>query len=199
MPNSVFYPDSVTLIRRDGARRDNISAQIGRGKITTEDATHTIEDGDEIQRVRPDGGIDRFLVLDNGYLVGMGGSAGTFGGPHYSMKVEKINDLPKRETATSIVYNLHGANSRVNNRSHDESINVVNASSPEVFAQLREAIAKGVRAEAGRDDLLAKVAEMEEDQDKPSFADHLKNFIMIGGAYMSFIGPFLPALAQMGR
>ena len=193
MTNNFFYPDLISVIRRDGTRTDNIRAQVG-SRITTEGAPTVIEDGDEIQRRRPDGGIDRYLVIDNGYIAG---PKTGFIQAHYSIKYRKINDLPQKEMGTTIIYNLHGANSRVNNHSHDESINVVNTTAPALFEDLRKALREGV---ADKEDLAAlteRVDAMEVERDQPSFVERYKDFILYVGAYMSIAAPFIPALSQL--
>jgi hypothetical protein len=164
MSIQLLSPESVTLVRRDGSRISNVVVQIGDRKILTRDDAVAIEDGDILERSRPDGAVDRFRVLDNGYRA-----KGLFDA-HYSIRCEKVNDLPRRQAAVTNVYNLHGANARVNYHSHDQSVNVVNTSAPDLFRDLREAIAVSVEDEAERRDLLTCVHGLEREQSKPTFA-----------------------------
>ena len=152
MQDPQWYPDTVSLIKRDGTRVDNIRARVAREGISTANDEHPVDDGDEIQHTRPGGRIDRFRVVGDSYRPAMPGFVA-----RYYIKYETIDDQPRNEVAVSSVYDLTGPNARVS----DQSVRVVYATTSELFEQLRVAIARGIQAEAKRDDSNRRVCETE--------------------------------------
>lgn len=136
-----FAPDSLILIKQNGDRYEDIRGSVQGQRVFIFRGDILIEAGDTLVRKMSNGGEETMRVLDPSFFERGAGS-----GPHYQMKVEKI---PKAAitpvappTATSITYNFHGANARVNHNSIDQSNNVVgdHAVIHERIADLRHSI-----------------------------------------------------------
>lgn len=98
MPFSDLLNDRVSLINRDGRRFDDLPASVQSGKIFTNDPRIPIEDGDCFERRTPSGVIERFQVIDAGFMQEFHGVAA-----HYQSQVQKetVSALPPpREVAS---------------------------------------------------------------------------------------------------
>ena len=122
-----FPTELVTLVKRNGQRIEGLRALVQSGTILTSDPKLPIEDGDEFNRTLPNGIEEQFTVIDVGFQPGLGGVIPA----HYQSKVRK-NTAP-RPAPQQVVYNLVGANSRVNNQSTDASTNVVSVEANTLF------------------------------------------------------------------
>jgi hypothetical protein len=160
-----FVTDNVSLIKADGRRWDDIAASVQTQKIFIEDAQLPIEEGDIIERRLPNSLTERYMVLDRGFH-------GTWQGlpAHYQIEVRKETAIP-RQRSRSIVYNVTGANARLNIGSVDSSTNVVNVAPAELFTQLRRTIEEGVLVEQERNELLARLADLQSTQGTPSYLE----------------------------
>ncbi len=192
MPIKDFMSDKVALVKQDGTRIEGIGAQVGK-KIMISDNTLLIEEGDRILRTLPNGLVESYLVLDRGFVQPPRMSSIP---AYYSMTVRKESAIPAVDSR-SVVYNLYGANSRVNNQSLDASVNMVSTTPEDLFAKLREAIATQVAEESRKAELLEHVAEMEQARGTSSFVDKYKAFMSVLADHIGVVSPFLPALAQM--
>jgi hypothetical protein len=111
----------------------------------------------------------------------------------------KVNPkMRKPQPPVQNTYHLHGHNSRVNIDSTDQSFNVVNISSQELFVQIRELLSKNTTGEI-QERILDKLAAMEKAQNQPSFAQRFAEFIAQTADYVTLLSPFMPALAEMVR
>ena len=137
MALSILLKDTVTLLKKSGERVDGIKASVQTKKIFIQRSDILIETGDLIQRNMSNGGEETFEVIDPGFHERHGSvSAG------YQITHRKLG-LPEAEKAIqSVMYNISGANARVNNNSTDNSTNIVNFNSEVVehLAQLRSEI-----------------------------------------------------------
>ena len=114
------------------------------------------------------------------------------------MQDKETASPPATPPSQTVVYNLIGENPRVNIASHDHSSNVaVNITSEGLFEQIRQTISEQVQEEAERQALLERVAELERDKGKPSFAEKYTQFVALAANHMQLLAPFLPALAQL--
>jgi hypothetical protein len=95
------------------------------------------------------------------------------------------------------VYNLHGENSRVNIRSSDQSLNISNVTSEQLFVNLREHINENVLDQTDRGELLERVSALEKATDKQTFLERYQAFIGAAANHMTLIAPFVPALTQL--
>src|SRR6266404_2920655 len=121
--------DKVSLVKKDGTVfRTNIPATVSSGQITTFAEDLPIEVEDHFLRELPNGLVDDYIVIDPGYHSGITGAIK----PHYQVKVRR-SDAPAALPQT-IIANFHGANSRMNVNSTDNSVNVVSGISGEHLA-----------------------------------------------------------------
>ncbi|WP_155737501.1 hypothetical protein [Agrobacterium tumefaciens] len=112
--------DVVTLVKKDGTVvKEGIKAQVSKGSIITFDASLPIEPGDHFVRIQQSGLAEDYIVIDPGYMSGMGGRAGIPN--HFQSKVRR-SDAPVAPPST-IINNIHGPNARVNINSVDNSTN----------------------------------------------------------------------------
>lgn len=115
---------------------------------------------------------------------------------YYLTEIE-YKKIKEEEKKVTIIYNLNGANSRVNNNSNDHSINVVNMSPTDLFDEIRNVLKEGISDEAELRSLREIVNEMENSQNTNSFNKTYTNFITRAANHMTLISPFIPALSQM--
>src|SRR5690606_32337063 len=96
----------------------------------------------------------------------------------------------------SVVYNLHGHNTRVNVGSVDSSVNVVDVSTDKLFADLKSAVQLMVASE--KEEILRIVDQMSRAAgDPPKYARLYSKLIGLAADHMTLIGPFIPALSQL--
>ena len=76
--------DRVSLIKGDGRRFDDLPASVQQGKIFTDDPGIPIEDGDRFERRTPSGVVERFRIVDAGFMQELHGIAA-----HYQSSVLK--------------------------------------------------------------------------------------------------------------
>lgn len=121
MPFDDMLNDRVTLVKADGTVfKENIKAQVSSGMVITFDNDLPLQPNDHFVRVLPSGLADDYIVIDPGYLTGLRGSKG-----HFQAKVRR-SDAPAASAQSviqNITNNFHGANSRVNINSTDNSTN----------------------------------------------------------------------------
>jgi hypothetical protein len=112
---------------------------------------------------------------------------------------EKVGEVKVEKVATQVtnVYNLQGTHSRVNIRSSDQSLNISNVTSEQLFLNLREHIEENVQDEADRKDLLERLAALEKTKEKASLLKRYQEFIAAAANHMTLIAPFVPALTQL--
>lgn len=129
--------DKVTLVKADGTLvKQGIKAQVSPGKIITFDKTLPLQPNDHLLRPLPNGLVEDYIVTDPGYFAGMQGIEG-----HFQAKVRR-SDAPVASPQTvinNITNHFHGANSRVNIGSTDNSTNTnVNISTLKLAGLLEE-------------------------------------------------------------
>jgi hypothetical protein len=114
--------------------------------------------------------------------------------------VEKINvaGQPTRPVLKGgNTFNLHGPHSRVNIQSHDNSVNISNQVTENVFADMRQVIQTHIENEDERTQILNSLDEMEAAKGTSGFTQKYQNFIASAADHMSVLAPFIPALTQM--
>ena len=184
--------DTITLIKKDGKRFENIKASVQRDKVFTNDANMPIEDGDFFERKLPGCVVERYEILDAGYMSGVAGIES-----HFQSVVRKATKIEPRRQSSQIVYNLIGANARVNIHSFDNSTNLVGIEPKELFNKLREALQQSVLEKELLGRLQEKVNELEKTRGTNNFSKEYQDFIALAANYMTILGPFIPALSQM--
>lgn len=185
--------DEISLIKRNGSRVDNISASVQGDTITTFNTSVAIEDGDVYERTLPSRVIERYVILDSGYQKGVAGIPS-----FYKSKVRKQTAIDPAPQVAPVTYNLIGNNSRINIQSHDQSTNIVDVGSQELFQSLKE-IAATIEDLNARQTLCAKIEELNAAQGKSDFIGRYQEFVALAANHMTIFAPFLPALAQMLR
>jgi hypothetical protein len=185
--------DTVVLIKPDGTRVEGIRASVQSEKIMVDDDSLPIEEGDTIERERPSGIVERYMVLDAGYHADFHGIPA-----HFSMQVRKETAIPRNPPSPSNNYYLTGPNSRVNNNSLDASVNVslTQQATLQLFDDLLAALNEVADVEQ-REQLIVDVEEMKATQGSPRFLARYQQFMQDAANHMTVVTPFLPALAQL--
>src|SRR5439155_20455764 len=118
---------------------------------------------------------------------------------HYQSQVRKNSAISASPVRPQTVYNLVGANSRVNIQSSDSSTNVVNVESNTLFTNLRQTIQQSSLDANIVQRLTEHVDAMQSSTGTKTFGQRYKEFIALAADHatlMSTIAPFLPALSQ---
>jgi len=127
MSFSDLMRDTVSLLKYDGQRIDDIKASVQKNKIFIHRSDILIEPSDLIIRKMSNGGEETFKVIDPGFHEGLGGSGKHSGIPAgYQMDVKKLGIPEAKSAVQTINYNFTGHNNRVNQNSIDNSTNTVN-------------------------------------------------------------------------
>lgn len=99
------------------------------------------------------------------------------------------------------VFNLHGDvrgdNARINIQSQDQSINVVDKKTDELFAELRQVVKSSVENKSEKEGLLSSIQEMEQADSKSSYLKAYGFFIGLAASHVELLDPFLGALWQL--
>lgn len=183
--------DRVTLVKPDGTRIEAIRAMVHPEIVFVDDPSIPVEEGDKIERALPSGLTEVYVVLNRGFLKGVGGFP-----DHYQVKVRKEGDRPPSPAGGTTIYHLTGANPRVNVHSTDQSTNSVTITTETVFAQLRETIAGQVTDGEQKAALLSQLAQLEEAKGTSSFLERYQSFIATAANHMTLLAPFIPALSK---
>jgi hypothetical protein len=101
------------------------------------------------------------------------------------------------DSGTHTVYNLSGANNRINIDSEDSSTNIVNVTPTELFRDLRGAIEAQLADAEERGRILEKLEAFERAQSTPTFYQRYVDFMAATANHATVILPFLPALSQL--
>lgn len=115
---------------------------------------------------------------------------------YYLSEKEYHKQNEKVEKVTNI-YNLYGANSRVNNQSTDQSINIVDMSPNDLFDELRKVLKENITDADELQAIREVINEMESSQNTSKFNQAYTKFITGAANHMTLISPFIPALSQM--
>jgi hypothetical protein len=187
-----MLPDRVTLIKPDGRRFENIPASVSPKKIIIDDAKLPLEEGDHFERRLKSGLTELYEVLDRGFYEGMHGIP-----DHYQADVRKTTAIPRTPATQTVIYNLHGANARVNIHSTDSSMNVVSVSADALFSELRKALERSVADETERRMLIKTIAELEAAEGTDGFIAKYAEFMSLAANHITVLAPFVPALSQL--
>jgi hypothetical protein len=103
----------------------------------------------------------------------------------------------RKSPQTVNIYNLHGAHSRVNIQSADQSVNVSSITQQQVFSGIRQAVNQGVSDARERNIILEKLDALEKSVHSDDFLSQYQAFINAVANHMTIILPFIPALTQM--
>jgi len=164
--------DTITIIKRDGTKFEQIKASVQKNKIFVQGTKYLIEPRDLIQRKMSNGGEETYEVIDPGFQerfhsipagyqmdvrkIGLPESrtrpAARHASSSYQMDVRKIGLPEARSAIQNITYNVTGHNARINQNSVDQSINIVHLK-PDVAENidaLRQEVNRFVQDETAR-------------------------------------------------
>ncbi len=182
-----FPQTKVDIVSPSGERRCSTKGVMSEGQIQIEDVSITIEAGDELRRLLPNGNEEVFVVREPTFYEG-DGDIPSF----YDVKFTRKGSFPKGAGGHYI--HVAGDNARVNLHSIDNSMNVINHGS--MFGDLRRAIEGGVADGDERRMMLEAVAQLavaKSDQDRGRSYQAL---IAQAANHMTILAPFLGPLAQ---
>jgi hypothetical protein len=183
--------DKVKVVLKDGTFYENVPASVQTGKIFTERVEIPLSEGDFFVRVLPNGVEENFEVLNTGYHAGLGGIPAMF-----QAQVRKVTEIP-RINQQSNTYNLHGANTRVNINSEDNSLNIVVDNSKKLFDDLKELILKEVKDTAKLQEIQLIIEEMRLAKNKTSFSKAYGNFMSSASDHIGVLQGLMPGLVLL--
>jgi len=119
---------------------------------------------------------------------------------NFEVHVEKINitgqpTRPPRSLGDT--YNLHGTHARVNIGSTDNSLNISNQNTENVFADMRQIIQNQIQNEQEKAEILVKLNELEKSIGKKEFTEKYKEYIGTVADHIGLIVTFIPYLTKM--
>lgn len=102
-----------------------------------------------------------------------------------------------KQAVTSTYYIQSGTGGRLNVNSADNSVNVVSISEGDVFPRLRQEIEANVIDPVKRQEIVAKLDELEQSKGTPGYASKFRDFIAVTADIMTIIGPFIQPLTTL--
>ena len=188
-----FFPDQVQVQLADGSQHDGVRAQFTKkGTILLPVDKLPIREGDVVRRKLPNGITEEFEINHVDFQLAVHDFP-----PITTLTVRKRGSrLQRQQPREQTIYNLSGANPRVNVNSTDNSINVSAVDNSVVFRDLRNALG-GIQDEDLREKLGVLVNRLEQSQGTASFTAPYREFLAVAANCMTVIAPFLPALSQM--
>ena len=187
--------DIVSIIKPTGDKIDNIKANVQPNIIFINDKTLILEDGDRIARILPNGLIENYIVLENGFYHGGNGLPG---GYQAKVRKETSSNQTNSSPALTNIYNIEATNSNINLNPNNSHINnTIYGNS--VFSKIREEINSKIDDEDLKTKVMHLLSEMEQSTGSSSFTAKYSAFISALANHVAIIAPFIPALATMAR
>ncbi|MBJ6351085.1 MULTISPECIES: hypothetical protein [unclassified Acinetobacter] len=115
--------DTINVYDLDGnlvAEKEKASVQQGK-KIITFRATYPVQIGFIVERIIPNGLVERYKVIEPNYCQGLTAIA-----PHYQMDVVNVNAEPNPRAASTVNTISVSGNARYYQNSTDNSVNTIN-------------------------------------------------------------------------
>lgn len=192
-PFAVTERETLKLIKQDGSEIDGLrTSGISKGKVTFFRDDIDPEEGDMLERVLPNGRVELYQIDDVQFRAALNPIPG-----HYVLQVSNTAKPKPQLAPTSVTYNLHGNNNRVNIHSNDHSHNSVGIEPSDLFTRIDETLAASVSNAEQLASLRATLADMQAQQGQPSFAEYYVRFMGLAADHLGVLTPFLPALAQL--
>jgi hypothetical protein len=189
------FPDKVDVkTAADGKWHENIKAQVQRDKILLLESQLPIQEGDELRRKLPNGLTEQYTIEHVEFQTAVMDFPAMMKA-HVSKRGSAIHE--RRHASVQNIYNLTGANPRVNVNSVDSSVNVLTVNSDTLFSDLAKAISDQVQDAKLRDQLSALVQQMERTRGTRDFTVSFQSFMALAANCMTVVMPFIPALTQM--
>ena len=177
----------------DGQWHENLKAQVQKDKIILLTSTLPISEGDELRRKLPNRITEEYDIDHVQFQAAALNLPGMI-----TLHVRKQgSELRARPRTVQNVYNLTGANPRVNVNSVDSSVNVLTVNSETLFSDLAKVVGEQVEGTALRDQLSAIVQQMAQTRGTPEFTSSFQSFIALAANCMTIVLPFIPALTQL--
>ena len=184
--------ETVAIVHKNGDRNENIPALVNNGNIITTEVTIPLSAGDKIERSLPSGQIEA-LTVTNAHLT-----RGHSGLPSF-YTIEYVREGTQQHSGqpTTIVNVLESPQARINFNSTDQSTNVINNQTEDVFSQIRELLTDAVANSNELDLLLERVEDMERNRENGNFTRAYQDFIVAAAAHMTILAPVIPMLTTM--
>jgi hypothetical protein len=186
-------PDKVTLIKSDGSRIDKIEALVQSKIIFLPDEKLPIEEGDIIERILPNNLIERYTVIDRGFISNPFG----YGDNHYQVKVQKISSLSSQKQTNTTIIHQTGDNPKVNINSEDKSISIVNKIDFKEFEEIEKLLKNEISNENEKEICLASLNELKKSVGQETYVEKYQKFIATVSNHITIIAPFIPFLTQL--
>jgi len=113
-----------------------------------------------------------------------------------SPKSAVVSPDPKAEFGAGQVFNVQGANARINIGSSDYSMNST-VKNVTVFSDLKKAVALEVKDPEERKNLEHSISDAEQSYKKGTFLEGYQKFISSAADHMKIIAPFIPELTKL--
>ena len=185
--------DIVTVLHEDGSKHENVRASVQKQQIFIDDVTIPLSIGDKIERALPSG--QREVLLITNFQMWKGNRTIR---DYYEIDYRREGVRQHQRQPTNV--NLHVSDSpqaRVNLYSNDQSQNIINGQSEQLFSQLRELLKESIADSHDLEVLLERVDDMERNQGTDDFTRAYKDFLATAADHISILAPVLPALASL--
>ena len=185
--------DIVTVLHEDGSKHENVRASVQKQQIFIDDVTIPLSIGDKIERVLPSGQREVLLITNFQMWKGIRRIR-----DYYEIDYRREGVRQHQRQPTNV--NLHVSDSpqaRVNLYSNDQSQNIINSQSEQLFSQLRELLKESIADSHDLEVLLERVDDMERNQGTDDFTRAYKDFLATAADHISILAPVLPALASL--
>lgn len=179
--------DTVSIVKKNGETHHGIKAAINKDFIHINYETVEINKGDKIRLNLPNRPVQIFVVDDPGFQSKKGWVTA-----YYKIKYIKEENIPPVPVHNT--FHVSGNNAKVNFNSTDNSTNIVNNSSSEIFDNLITLVKEQIEEGKDRESLIATINAMNETQGTSGFKDHYINFISFVSNHITVLGPILPTL-----
>ena len=182
--------DIVTVVHKGGSKYEDIPASVQKGRIFIDDVTVPLSIGDRIERKLPSGQSE-ILVVTNVQLW-----TGNFGIADYYQIDYRREGVQEGQPAT-VVHVSDSPQTRVNLYSTDQSKNIINGQTEQVYSRIRELLTGALLDSHELEVLLERVDDMERNQGTDDFTRAYKDFLATAADHISILAPVLPALASL--
>ena len=183
--------DTVSIVRADGTKYENIPASVQEERIFMGDVTVPVAVGDRVERDLPSGQTE-ILIVTNVHL-----SRG-FGGIPDFYEIDYKPEGVQQPQPTTFNFNVSDSpQTRVNLYSTDQSKNIINGQSEQLFTQIRELLRESIADSPDLDVLLERVDDMERSRATGDFTRAYRDFVAAAADHISILAPMLPALTSL--
>lgn len=189
-----FYPDIVSIIKTNGEKFDGVRVQIYENgkKMTTQNADIDLDPGDTIERPRPSGSKEKYLVKNASLNHGIGGIFLD----HYVAVIKRVGAITEPHSKT---IHLHGIGNRYNENSIDNSVNHIDVVTNDfpVFNDMLK-IARNIENSEEQAAIVQAIKEMQEAaKNNSNLPAKYTSFIQTAANHMTLFSPFMPLLTKI--